>query len=209
MIARDIPGISTDNQVIASGGMVLITVLCDGQPLQLLPGRSLKIQIPNTLQQNDLLVFRGLTQNGVLSAWENTGEPVFLADWISTSSGLPVSGYEIIATQVSWVNCGHFLEEPTSSFCVQLPLGFSDLNTEAYIVFENMLTVVPLAPNADGAYCFENAPKGYLVRLVTVSKLGGEYWLGNKQTEIGTNAGVDMAPQITGEQQIVNFLKSL
>lgn len=209
MVARGIPGVSTDDQLIESGGMVRINVFCDGTALQLFPGRNLKIHLPNADQFSDLSIFNGIVQNDTLRSWENTAQAVYLADWISPSTGETILGYEIIASRIGWVNCGRFLNEPTSTLCVQLPDGFSELNTQAFIVFKNILVVAPLTPNGNGQYCFANAPKGYPVKLVTVSELGDLYWLGNAETEIGTNATLSLAPQQTGELQVLNFLKGL
>ena len=79
------------------------------------------------------------------------------------------------------------------------------------LVFDNIRSVAILETDlATGTFCYDKAPRGYQVRIVTVSKTtDGKYWLGNIKTEIGTNATVDVAPQEVDEQQMLRFLKSL
>ncbi|MEI6408328.1 MAG: hypothetical protein WCR52_03000 [Bacteroidota bacterium] len=208
MIARNIPSTVANGAVLESDAMLRIRFTCDGTPLKLKAGRNIKIQIPEANRQDNLFVYNGTMQNDSLSAWTATMVPVYLADWISNVTNETVLGYEIIATQLDWVACSHPLGGQASSFCVNLPDGFSNVNTVVYMVFKNVKAVVPLTGNRS-QFCYAQAPQGYFVKLVTVGKFGEQYWLGNKETEIGTNTVLDVAPQIVSEQQMLNFLKGL
>jgi hypothetical protein len=210
MIARALPAVTTDGKVVESQAMVRVNIWCNGQPLDVLPGRNIKIQVPVTQQQSGLTTFEGQVSQDSLTGWQDTGDEVYFADWQSPLTGQTVSGYEIIAKHAGWIDCGRTIQDPVSSFCIDMPSGFSALNTRAFIVFKNINAVVALTYNADSQkFCFANAPKGYLVKLVTVSKLGNLYWLGQKETEIGTNATLDLAPQQLDEQAILDKIKSL
>jgi len=208
MIARNVPSTVANGATLESDAMLRIRFTCDGTPLKLKSGRNIKIQIPQTNQQDNLFVYNGIMQNDSLSGWMATMEPVYLADWISSITNETVLGYEIIATQLDWIACSRPLSGSVSSFCVNLPDGFSDVNTVVYMVFKNTNVVAPLTANGS-QFCYAQAPQGYFVKLVTVGKFGEQYWLGNKETEIGTNTVLDVVPQIVSEQQMLNFLKGL
>jgi len=209
IIAYGVPTTTADGELLESGGMVHVVITCDGKQLKLRPDRKLKIQIPAQNPQNDMLVFSGLMQNDTFLGWQNTGQEVFQAIW--QVAGNDQTGYEILSSSLGWINSDRFVNEPTTSFCVDLPPNFNSENTVAYIVFKNNRSVAALEIDlADQKFCYDNAPVGFQVRLVTVSKTAdGQYWLGNQETEIGTNATVTMAPQQVGEQQMLDFLKSL
>lgn len=209
IIAYGVPTTTTDGELLESGGMVHVVITCDGKQLKLRPDRKLKIQIPAQNPENDMLVFSGLMQNDTFLGWQNTGQEVFQAIW--QVAGNDQTGYEILSPHLGWINSDRFVNEPTTSFCVDLPPNFNSENTVAYIVFKNNRSVAALEIDlADQKFCYDNAPVGFQVRLVTVSKTAdGQYWLGNQETEIGTNATVTMAPQQVGEQQMLDFLKSL
>lgn len=210
MIARSLPGSSADGRALESDGMIRVEVWCNGQSLTLLPGKNLKIQLPNTVQKTDLLVYDALVHQDSVTAWSASGQQVYLADWVSPQTGEKVNGYEVIATHTGWINCAREIQGTLSNFCIDLPTGFSGVNTQAFIVFSNLKSVVRLTADVnDQKYCFPNAPVGYPVKLITITQLGNSYWLGQKVTEIGTNATVDFVPQQTDEQGILTFLKNL
>lgn len=211
IIARGIPTTTVSNELLESGGMVRIVVTCDGKPLQLLPDRKLKIQIPADNPVADMLVFEGVVKNDTFVGWQDTGLPVFQAEWPALNQMDVVTGYELFSPNLDWINCDRAINEQMTSFCVELPPAFNPENTTAYLVFDNIRSVAILETDlATGTFCYNKAPRGYQVRIVTVSKTtDGKYWLGNIKTEIGTNATVDVAPQEVDEQQMLSFLKSL
>lgn len=210
IIALGTPTISTSGELMESGGIVRIVASCDGKPLQLLSNRKLKIQIPANNPTDKMKVFNGLVTNENFLGWENTGQPVYQAEWLSDNMDL-VQGYEILTPLLDWVNAGIVLNEPSTTFCVALPDNFNPENTTVYLVVKNTRSVVFFEYNtSERAFCYYNAPIGYSVKIVTVSQTpDGRFWLGNKDTEIGTDATVSIAPEQLSEPQLLDFLKSL
>ena len=209
IIAYGIPTVTIDGELLESGGMVRVDITCDGKELELRSDRKLKIQIPAQNPESDMLVFSGVMQNDTFLGWQNTEQEVFQAIW--QVAGNDQSGYELLSPHLGWINSDRFVNEPTTSFCVDLPPNFNSENTVAYVVFKNIRAVAALEIDlANQKFCYDNAPIGFQVRLVTMSKTAdGQYWLGNHETEIGSDATVVMNPQQVGEQQMLDFLKSL
>lgn len=213
IIAYGVPTVTTDGDLLESGGMLHITVVCDGKEMKMLPGRKLKIQIPAPAPAADMRLFTGLMQGGTFAGWENTGLQVFQADWIAANMSM-VEGYELLTPHLGWLNCDRFVNTngQNNSFCIDLPPDFNPENTITYLILDNTQSVAPLESDwTTQNFCFSNAPpSGFPVRVVTVSQTGnGQFWLGNYATEIGTNDTLSLAPQKVTDQQIVNFLKSL
>lgn len=208
-VAREIPSTSTTGALLESAGVFRLRFFCGNEQLFLKPGRTIKIQVPENNRRDDLFVYTGVEQQNKLNAWENSGEPVYWADWLSVDNLEMILGYEIITNQLDWISNSRIVPGPYSTFCVNVPTGFSDLNTVVYMVYKNVKTAAPMVPGADvQEFCCTNVPAGYPVRLITVSKYGDLYWLGSKETETGTNGTLDLVPQVVTEQQMLSVLKS-
>lgn len=210
IIAYGVPTTTTGGELLESGGMARIVASCDGKALQLLPNRQLKIQIPANDPVNDMLVFNGVVTNDTFTGWQNSGLPVFQAEWQNANMDI-VQGYEILTSKLDWVNADRFVNEPTTSFCVDLPEHFNPENTTAYLVIKNIRAVVAFEYDfTEQTFCYRHAPVGFSVKIVSVSQTAdGQYWLGNQETEIGTNATLAVDPKQVSEQQVLDFLKSL
>jgi hypothetical protein len=174
--------------------------------LELLSDRVLKIQLPRNNTQSDYFVFAQDTSTGGL--WSNGNQEVFEAEWPLLNG--TQKGYELLVKKTGWSACGRSLADQGSSFCIELPSGFADQNTLAYLVFKDQQIVAPLQYKlSQNKFCYPNAPAGYPVKLVTVSKLGERYWLGKAETEVGTNATFSMGTQESTLEAILNYVKSL
>lgn len=205
IVARGLSTVSDAGTLFQSGGMVKVTVQCNGKTLALLPDRTLKVQLPNNDAQNDYFVFSKTNA----AAWTMSAQPVFKADWITTG-GQTLSGYELLLKTLGWSAAGQMMTDPASTFCIELPTGFGGENTLAYLVFKNQTLAVPLQFDlGKNTFCHDNIPIGYQVQLMAVSKLGDQYWLGKAGTEIGTSATLQLGSQQQTEEGVVNFVKGL
>lgn len=209
IIARGLNTASISGALFESGGMVRVKATCNGELLTLLPDRNLKIQFPNDAPESGFFVFKQTESSITVPQWANTSQEVFEAEW-PIADGTTQQGYELLVRNLGWSACGRLLTDASSPFCIELPAGFADQNTLAYIVFKNQFIVAPLQFDLGAnQFCYFNAPEGYLVQLVALSKLGDQYWLGKAQTEIGTNAKVALGTQQMTEEAVLDFVKGL
>ncbi|MCC6410572.1 MAG: hypothetical protein IT270_02865 [Saprospiraceae bacterium] len=201
---------TTEGKLLESLGMVDIRATCDGTPLQLLPGRSIKVQIPsNQPLKSGLKPYIGNVVENTLTGWENNGGEVFWADWQAGNSSLQL-GYEFLATQLGLQMIAIPFEEPLTSFCVTLPENFNRENSVVYVLTQNVLSLASLtAEPGSNTFCIENAPFGYPVEVFTISKIETDFLMGYKQTEIGTNATVTIEPDGSSMNEVIEFIKSL
>ena len=209
ILARGLNTIGDSGTLFESGGMVRIVARCNGEQLTLLPDRTLKIQLPNNATQSSFFVFNQDITTNPEKHWKKSNQEVFEAVWPVANSNTQ-KGYELLAKTLGWIACGRSIMDPNSSFCIELPSGFADQNTLAYIVFKNQQVVVPLQFNQNqNKFCNPKVPAGFQVQLLALSKLGERYWLGKAETEVGTNATVPMGTQQMTEEAVLNFVKGL
>jgi hypothetical protein len=211
LIARSTSTVTPENRVLESGAILHLKASCNGQELKLIQNSELKIQIPASAPffANQLFSNSSGTSD-VFTGWTGANTPVTSAEWQVPGGTSFQVGYQMFVPSMHWICAGRMLEEPNSSYCVELPLGFSDQNTQAFIVMKNKNSVVPLRYQADEyRFCAPFIPQGFPVQLVTVSKLGNQYWLGNKDVETGGTNSATVQPQKMSEQQVIEFIKNL
>lgn len=208
IIGRGLNTISDDGTLFESGGMVRVTASCNGKELAIQPDRNLKIQLPNNNQQSGFFVFNQIESANTQGRWANNNQEVYVAEW-PTANGL-FQGYELLVKKLGWSACGRPNPDTSSLFCLELPKGFADQNTLAFLVFKNQQTIVPLHFDlGKNNFCHTHIPAGYQVQIVAVSKLGNQYWLGKAETEVGTNTNFQLSTQQTTQEAVLNFVKSL
>lgn len=208
-IARNLPSVSEDGKLLEVSSAFELRFLCGNAVLQLKNNRSIRIQAPASNRKDDLFVFHAPVQQAQIGAWTNSGEPVYLADWLSPDGQETIYGYEIVSKQLGWVSNSKPVAGPYYSFCITIPDGFTTQNTRTYMVYKNIKSVVLLQQNTNSfQFCTATAPAGYPVKLLTISEFGGQYWMGVKETETGSNGLLNIVPQIVSKQQLIDALKS-
>ncbi len=209
IMARGIPTIDNDGKLLETRGMVSIRAFCGATELNLLPGRTIKIQFPSANPQEDMFTHEAVFANNEFQAWRNTGQQVFKADW-SDGNGNTVLGYEMLISSLGWSNCARQVIGSGTPFCTSLMPGFTGLNTQSYLVFDGIQSVVPLKfDDTSHSFCFPSIPPGYPVRVVSVAKLGTDFWYGKSTTETGTNTVLPVHPEKEPEGDILSFLRGL
>jgi hypothetical protein len=207
IVARGLHTIGDSNKVFETAGVIRIKANCSGQALELLPNRTLKVNLPKPNTTDDFWVFDRDTEDN--KPWSITPRPVYEAEWPS-ANGSTQYGYELVLSQLGWAAAGKFIPDQTSSFCLQMPTGFGDQNTLTYVVFKDQQVVLPLTFDlGKNLFCYPKMPVGYQVQTIAVSKLGDQFYLGKAQTEVGTNAVFPMNTQVMTEEAVINFVKSL
>lgn len=209
IMARGLPTIDENGKLLETRGMVRIRAFCNGTALALLPGRTIKIQFPSANPQDDMFTYAAVMSSNEFQGWSNTDQPVFKADW-PDGNGNTVSGYEMFVSSLDWSSCARQIIGSGTPFCTSLSPGFTGLNTQSYLIFDGIQSVVPLKfDDANHSFCAPAIPPGYPVRVVSVAKLGADYWYGRSTTETGTNTVLPVQPQKEQEDDILSFLRGL
>jgi hypothetical protein len=210
ILARELPSSTFQEEPLECAFMVFIRIYCNGKELTPQQDRYVKIQVPAAGLIAGLSLWQGLEHNGKLANWAAAANAadVYWAEW--PLGGMQVTGYELIAKELGWLSAAKVLSGQSTGFCVEMPPGFDAENSQAFLLLKNNHSVFPLQEDQDtGEFCVEGVPIGYPVQLITVSKLGNQFLLGNAESEIGANGKISVSPQQMSAPEIIQLLKNL
>ncbi|MBK8554719.1 MAG: hypothetical protein IPL65_02590 [Lewinellaceae bacterium] len=211
ILARGLPTRTLNERPMESVAIVQVNVFCGQKSLQILDDRFLKVQVPSVELKPNLNLWLGEMSADSLAGWKESPQDasVYWAEWPAVA-GTTQTGYELITKTLGWLNAAAIIQNPTTEFCVVLPPGFDNENSQVFVVLKNNRSVFVLPMGTKfGEFCLDGAPIGYTVQLVSLSKLGDKFLLGSAQTEIGSNAVVKIDPLGMSEAEIIQFIKGL
>jgi hypothetical protein len=177
LISMGLPTVSNGN-LLVSGGVFSIRLKKGNAAIQLAPNAHLSFQYVDTSISQQMQLFNvDTTAIGQLNWIQNTDS--------SNNISAGNSYYDISCNQLQWINCDHFYGDTSSSnkttVSVKLPANLTNANTVAYIVFNDIRSLMPM--NADVAtkkFITNKVPVGMNVTIVTISKDGNFYYLGQQ-----------------------------
>jgi hypothetical protein len=119
--------------------------------------------------------------------------------------------------RLGWTNCDRFNNETnlTRDFCVSLPDTFNNSNTAVFMAFPELPAAVRMvgdsatrsfriAPN------YRGVPIGRNVILVSVSRLGNDYYLGTRTTTVAASTTcLAVVPRLVTWAELIAYLGSL
>lgn len=214
------PTMSYDYLLQSGGSFNIVLTTQNGVPVSLAPGISFKIKYRNAAPSNDMKFFYETNTwvNGADSAvtWTqgNGQSQGSVSTWqqFDTASQTIIKGYEMFSSRLNWVNCDYFNDtsQPYTRMNVSLPLNFTNANTNVYAVFKSKNIVAGLNSEASSkTFYLKRMPIGSEIVLVTVSKIGNDYYLGKKEATISNANLISVSPEPKSLTDISNYLNSL
>lgn len=210
MLARELPAATQQGDPLECAFMVFLKFSCDGQEIKPRADRSVRIQVPAALPAADLLLWQGSANGAELAAWGLAPDSadILPAEW--PAAGNPVAGYELAAKNAGWLCAGKIQTGQRTNYCVQMPPGFNAENSQVFLLLKNSRSVFRLQPNTDNnLFCVDGAPAGVPVQLITISKLGAQFLLGNADTPMDVNSKVIVTPKYATPAEIIQLIKNL
>ncbi len=212
-LVRGLPSVTDGGQVADHSGAVHLRIFCDGKEMKLADNRYIKVQIPAATLANDMsLSYLTPNADGSFTGWEaGESNSVFWAEWQGAEPGVTHSGYELLLKRTGWATATRILEASSySNYCVSLPIQFDGANTQVYLSIDGKRTITAMkSVDVSNRFCLENTPVGYSVQIITVSKAGPTFWLGNVKTETASDATFKLTPVEKTAEQISDFLQGL
>ena len=213
IIRMGTPTIS-DGHLLVSGGEFFIRLTKDGNELHLAQNEPVHIHYDDSPVSSLMNIFNGEETNPAGFNWlpnmDTLNNQVF---------PLSQSTYEIISNQLHWINCDYFYDTtgvPETIVSANLPSNYTNANTVAYTVFNDMRSVVGMYGNAaTRKFSSGKLPAGKIITLVIISKQGDDYYLGHEAVTITGSPGtindqqVNVTPVITSLDNIKAYLNSL
>lgn len=127
--------------------------------------------------------------------------------------------YQVKTNTLRWINCGYIYQNPgvpETTVSAILPFNYTNANSIAFTVFNDMQSVVGMYGNAGSRqFKTERLPANSPVTVVVLSKQGNDYFMGHVQaTTTGvpgtvSNTAVTITPVITTLSNIISYLETL
>lgn len=191
MIKMNKPTISSDGNVLISGGAVFIQLKSGDSILHIAPSAGITLGYPSASILTAGKLFYGY-QSGNIFNWILTGANI--PGYVTAS----LQGYEIKTSQVGWVSPAQVYQssEPKTIVTADLPPYFTNANTSVFLVFKNMLSVICMYGNSSTKK-FSSIPvaTGNDVTVVVISKQGNDFYLGHKDTVTALPSSTSVSSQ--------------
>ena len=217
-----VPTVS-DGRLIESDAVLHISAFQNGEELELIPGKQIKINVTNDNPRERMELFYGEGDNSEFD-WleadgdENTWDNINIAEWATQDSLEQVFGfgYECFSDRLEWINVDIFVDTPEdqkTSVCIELPEIYTNTNTYAAMIFKDINSVVGLQGNADTMqFCepYGLSPIGMEIYLVVISSQGEDVLhFAIEEATISEDLLVEIFPQERTKEEIKMILDSL
>lgn len=212
---------TSNGYLLESAGAFFLRVTKDGKELVLVPGSSVKIRfVDRTEPKPNCQVFNGREGNpvpdtGIDTAfnWVRDADTSWIRTFQKTSGSGVLKGYEMNIKNLRWAAAERYLDSTAAKakLSVILPLNYTNKNTAAFAVFADHKTVVQLkADYSSRTFAALHIPKGKKFRIVTISKIADDLYLGIKDVDdIGATVAFSVRPEKKSVQDILQFLNTL
>jgi hypothetical protein len=220
-LLNNVPTVSGGKQLV-SGGAVRVKVTQNGEEVFASRTAPYKVRFqPTTALDNTMKLFEGKELGRFNFDWvaipSNAPNAPRLTALIDSSQGQRKSIYELGLDRFSWINCDRFSGDSTNltnKFCVALPDTFTNQNTNVYLVFKDINSVVSLLGNGPTKqFCvpsyYRGLPIGKLVNIISVSTFKDRIYVGKKEVSIAANSVIQVAPTSMTKEAAKELISNL
>ncbi len=208
-IAMGLPTASQGNPLV-SGGAFSIQLQKGNSILQLAKDSFINISYADTAISQEMKLFN------VYMPWSNMPFD-WVQDTAKTNTIEPGNySYNIKSNQLQWINCSRYYGDTTANnkttLAVKLPPNLTNANTLAYVVVNNVRSVISMSGiAASKEFVATKIPAGLNVTIVTISKDGNFYYLGQQTTTTVMPAAnpIAIVPARVTLDDIKNYLNTL
>jgi len=214
---------TANGYLLETGGAFFIRVSKDGKELALAPGATVKIRFSDIDEpKTNMQAFYGRESNpvsvsGIDTAfnWVRDTDTTWLKTFQKSSQGTGpgVKGYELTVKNLRWSAAERYVDStrPKAKITAILPLNYTNKNTAVFAVFTDQKTIVNLRGDyASRSFAANNIPLGSKIKLITISKVGDDMYLGTKDiSDVGSVVAYSIAPDKKSLKDILIFLNSL
>ena len=206
MVLGGVSCFGDSGKAIQSSGMLKLVVSQGGTKATIDPAKPLSIKVPmKGSTQTDFKTFRGGSSTSDSSSW--------VVD--DKSRAIPQNqSYLINSTTLNWINCDRFYNSPNNvKFDVKLPTGYTNTNSNVYVVFKNDHSICRLFGNQTsqsfdfGSY--KGIPSGTLVKVVVIASQGAQLQYADQDYTAATGTVTFTAMTNTTDAALKTFLNSL
>jgi hypothetical protein len=209
---------TSGDKFLISGGAFLINVTGNNQSLSLQQNKQITIRYTALHIDPQMTLFYGDTTVNSTDGFTWVASPDTLTTkpitpWYQRQDSGYLYGYQILSKKCRWINCDHYADfnglTRTKVFST-LPANFTNENTAVFLVFKDIFSVGRMLGDADNHLFYtKDVPVGKDVTIVSISKIGEDFYLDQKQMTVTENINVKLSPEKKTQQEITDYLDSL
>lgn len=235
MIFSHTPTISY-NRVLESGGMFNVSFFQDGQPLDLARFSRLRLRTRFPVAQssrNGMQLFTGQPDssnssrlgNWALVSSQDSATRISIDSIQIQNPGSPnppinvPSGYQVLlgsyfynnnVRNLNWVNIDRFVGAlPTTTVQVQTAVPTTTSNTEVYLVFNTLNSVIQSYNQSNSTYYNYSVPQGYSVTAVVLRREADQLYFGKQTATVVANQVFTPSLRAVTEAELVAEIRQL
>ena len=204
---------TSNGRMLVSGGELFVRLTKDAGELNLTNTGRYYISYNDSAASSLMRLFDGDETNPAIFNWLPTQDSMgFVSAALNQS-------YSLSTNRLHWINCDYFYDTtgiPRTIVSAGLPASYTNANTVAYTVFNDMHSVIGMYGNATTRkFSSGKLPANKQITVVIISKQGNDYFLGHEQgTTVGSSGTVNdqqviVTPVITSLDNIKAYLNSL
>lgn len=219
------PTVTANGSLLETGGGYFIRVSKENSELSLVSNITFKVKFNDvdTPPRGNMQIFYGKEGlpapiKGIDTAfsWIRDFDTTALPTWSKPSNNPLIPsymGYELNSKNLRWVAAERYLDstQAKTKVTVILSPNFTNKNTAVFAVFNNQKTVVNLkADYASRSFFANNIPLKSSVKLISLSKIGGDYYLGVKEVSgIAFVTSYTVVPAKISLKDLITYLNNL
>ncbi|MGN6647255.1 MAG: hypothetical protein ACTHJT_12080 [Cytophaga sp.] len=210
----------SNGSVLESDGSVYINAFSEnGAPLYIACEDAVKIRLPKDIQTN-MTYFEGvrnedgnmnwnLSEN-INSIYEESYTESFIAEddaYKETQIQKSLNTYFFSIKNFGWINCDRFYEDSlekasfVATFLVPVPeKKFTEVYN--YIVFDSLMSVIPLYKDNSGQWVCPDLPVGAPVTCISIQKTDTHLYYGIAKTRVGDRESFIIQLNAINEQEL-------
>lgn len=218
------PTTTANGSILETGGGFYIRVFKDDKELTLTSNSTFRLKFHDidTAKPN-MQVFYGreglpIPLKGIDTAfsWIRDYDTSYIPTWSKPSNNPLVPsyyGYELNSKNFHWVTADRYIDstQPKTKVTAILSPNYTNKNTAVFAVFNNQKTVVNMKGDYPSRSFFaNNIPLKSSIKLVSVSKFGGDFYLGVKEiSSVATVTSYTIVPVKKSFGEILAYINSL
>ncbi len=191
--------ISNGNMLESDGSLYINAQTENGEQLYIACENGVQIRLPREVK-NNMIYFDGSrdsqgNMNWELSDWIN---PIFEETYDSfendeyylSETEKQINTYFFSTKSFGWINCDRFYDDQRdkTDLLATFVLPGEEKNiteTYNYIVFDSLMTVLPVYPDSSGQWVCPSLPVGETITCISIQKSSHRLYCGIQKTQVG------------------------
>ncbi|ABG60726.1 hypothetical protein CHU_3493 [Cytophaga hutchinsonii ATCC 33406] len=193
----------SNGRMLESDGSIYVHAYAEnGEAIEITCENALRIRLPREVQEN-MIYFQGKRNDKGNMNWEVDGSiaPIYEEtgyDFVAEEDEpIEISQTEAVLhtyffsiQKFGWINCDRFYDDmrTKTDFIATFRLPVSEkkvVQVHNYIVFDSLMSIIPLENDLSGQWVCPNLPIGAAVTCISIQKTDTHLYYGSKKTRVG------------------------